>query len=169
MNKTLTSATIETPLGTMTAVASEQALHFLHFPDTRDHTTLKGWMAEGRIQPQTTPHPCLDQLKKELEAYFAGKLKTFQTPLCTSGTQFQQQVWKALQTVPYGHTISYQTEARKIKRPTAYRAVANANGANPITLIIPCHRIIRHNGALGGYGAGIHRKQWLLDHEKACL
>lgn len=111
------------------------------------------------------------QVIGELDEYFAGVRQEFSIPLDLShGTAFQQMVWQALLTIPYGQTISYAELARRIHRPTAFRACANANGKNPISLIIPCHRVIASDGGLGGYTGGIGIKQTLLNLEvgKAC-
>ena len=103
----------------------------------------------------------------ELEAYFAGRLTSFSVPLdLSTGTKFQQTVWRALLTIPYGQTISYATLAQNIGKPTAYRACANANGKNPISLIIPCHRVIASDGGLGGYTGGLDIKRALLKLER---
>ncbi len=99
-------------------------------------------------------------------AYFKGKLREFNTPIHLMGTSFQAQVWNQLLKIPYGETRSYLEQAKAIKKETAYRAVANANGANQLAIIIPCHRIINNNGKLGGYGGGTEKKKWLLEHEK---
>ncbi|OGT64723.1 MAG: hypothetical protein A3J38_00390 [Gammaproteobacteria bacterium RIFCSPHIGHO2_12_FULL_45_9] len=155
----LTASWLETQLGTMLAVANATALCHLVFADEQPCTI----PTQNKISFEVTP--LLISLQQELTAYFAGQLKTFTIPLLPLGTPFQKQAWDALCQVPYGETHSYAEQARTIGRPTAYRAVANANGANPIAIIIPCHRIIASNGHLGGYSSGIHRKQWLLQHE----
>ncbi len=102
----------------------------------------------------------------ELERYFAGELTTFETPLEVPGTEFQQAVWSALRDVPYGETISYGEQARRIGRPEAVRAVARANGDNRIAIIVPCHRVIGADGRLTGYGGGLWRKRRLLELER---
>jgi methylated-DNA-[protein]-cysteine S-methyltransferase len=101
-------------------------------------------------------------VREELREYFAGKRRTFTIPLAPKGTPFQLAVWNALLEIPYGDTISYSELAQRIGKPSAVRAVGAANGANPIPVIIPCHRVIGANGSLTGYGGGIERKQWLL-------
>lgn len=101
----------------------------------------------------------------QLNAYFAGKLHEFHLPLKASGTPFQEAVWQALTSIPYGETVSYKAIAERIHLPKASRAVGMANGCNPISIIIPCHRVIGANGKLTGYGGGLHRKEWLLEHE----
>jgi methylated-DNA-[protein]-cysteine S-methyltransferase len=107
----------------------------------------------------------LEDLTTQLAEYFSGTRKTFDFPLAPKGTPFQLAVWHALLEIPYGDTISYAELARRIGKPSAVRAVGAANGANPIPVIIPCHRVIGSNGTLTGYGGGIERKQWLLAHE----
>lgn len=101
----------------------------------------------------------------QVTEYFSGKRQTFDLELAPRGTPFQLAVWNALLAIPYGDTISYAELARRIGKPAAIRAVGSANGANPIPVIIPCHRVIGSNGSLTGYGGGIERKQWLLAHE----
>jgi methylated-DNA-[protein]-cysteine S-methyltransferase len=102
---------------------------------------------------------------EQLEAYFAGDLTEFNLPLAPRGTPFQQQVWAALVDIPFGETVSYGSLATRLERPGAARAVGLANGSNPISIIIPCHRVVGSDGRLTGYGGGIDRKAWLLDHE----
>ncbi|MFT6655416.1 MAG: AraC family transcriptional regulator of adaptative response [Marinomonas primoryensis] len=107
------------------------------------------------------------QLKQELEEYFLGSRQVFTVPLQTPGTDFQNGVWQALGTIPYGETASYQEQATRLNNPKAVRAVARANGMNRIAIVIPCHRVIGKDGSLTGYAGGLERKRWLLDHEKA--
>jgi methylated-DNA-[protein]-cysteine S-methyltransferase len=106
---------------------------------------------------------------RQLEAYFAGKLTRFSVVLAPSGTPFQQRVWTALRGIPFGGTVSYAEIARRIDAPDAVRAVGAANGRNPLSIIVPCHRVIGSDGALTGFGGGIERKRWLLQHEGALL
>lgn len=108
---------------------------------------------------------CFGQCMEELEQYFQKKRASFSIPLRINGTPFQMRVWEALQTIPYGQTVSYGDIAKQIGCPKAVRAVGNAVGSNPITIVIPCHRVIRTGGGLGGYAWGIERKKWLLEHE----
>ena len=103
--------------------------------------------------------------REQLDAYFAGELQHFALPLAPAGSPFQQSVWRALREIPYGHTESYGALARRIGMPKAPRAVGLANGHNPISIIIPCHRVIGADGSLTGYGGGLERKRWLLAHE----
>ena len=116
------------------------------------------------ILPGENPH--FNLLKKELTEYFKGRLYTFTVSLDVPGTEFQKTAWGQLRKIPYGRTISYKKQAEAINRPEAIRAVANANGHNRISIIIPCHRVIGEDGSLTGYGGGLWRKKWLLDHEK---
>ena len=107
------------------------------------------------------------EVKKQLQAYFAKELTAFDLPLAMSGTEFQRKVWAGLLTIPCGQTLSYLGLARQINAPKAVRAVGLANGKNPISIIVPCHRVIGSNGKLTGYAGGVPRKQWLLEHEAA--
>jgi AraC family transcriptional regulator, regulatory protein of adaptative response / methylated-DNA-[protein]-cysteine methyltransferase len=167
----LKSASIPTPLGPMHAVADEEALYLLEFIDREDRLAREiktlCLRTKAVIIPGSTAPLLL--IETELKAYFEGALKTFKTPLCLFGTPFQKLVWSTLQKIPYGQTKSYLNQAKTIERSTACRAVANANGANQLAIVIPCHRIINSNGKLGGYGGGVARKQWLIDHEKQRL
>lgn len=155
-NTTLSSWKIETPLGAMQAIANEKALYRLEFVDCLSQTSELPAL-------KTAP---IASIEHELNLYFEKKLRHFSTPLIFSGTPFQNMVWRQLQTVAFGTTASYSDIATGIHRPTACRALARANGKNPLLIIIPCHRIINHNGALGGYWAGLERKKWLLKHER---
>lgn len=103
---------------------------------------------------------------RQLDEYFAGKRQQFDLPLHPSGTPFQLEVWGALLAIPYGETVSYADIARRIRRPRAVRAVGAANGANPLAIIVPCHRVIGSHGDLVGYGGGLPAKRWLLAHER---
>jgi methylated-DNA-[protein]-cysteine S-methyltransferase len=125
-----------------------------------------------------TPHPKapgkrddapFHEARKQLGAYFAGELRDFNLPLAAEGTPFQQRVWAVLRTIPFGSTVSYGEIARRLDLPAASRAVGAANGRNPISVIVPCHRVIGANGTLTGYGGGLERKRWLLHHEAEIL
>jgi methylated-DNA-[protein]-cysteine S-methyltransferase len=104
--------------------------------------------------------------REQLDAYFAGELDTFDLPLAPAGTAFQMRVWEELQRIPFGETISYSELAERIGNPRTVRAVGLANGRNPISIVIPCHRVIGADGSLVGYGGGLERKRWLLEHEE---
>lgn len=164
---TLKAAWLDTPLGPMLAIADEHTLHLLEFVDSRgllrEVVQLRKKTNSTIILGETAP---ILSIEKELNLYFKGKLKEFKTPLNFLGSPFQKQAWTALKKIPYGETRSYLEQAKSINAPYAFRAVARANGANQIAIVIPCHRVINANGALGGYAGGLTRKQWLLQHEK---
>lgn len=109
----------------------------------------------------------IEETIKQFDAYFAGKLKDFDLPMLTEGTDFQRNVWEFLKTIPYGKTISYLEFSRRIGNEKAIRAVGTTNGKNPLTIILPCHRVIGSDGSLVGYGGDLWRKEWLLRHEGA--
>jgi methylated-DNA-[protein]-cysteine S-methyltransferase len=111
--------------------------------------------------------PLLVEARRQLAAYFAGALRTFTLPLAPNGTDFQRRVWRTLEAISYGTTISYAELARRVGNTTAVRAVGAANGRNPIPIIVPCHRVIGSDGSLTGFGGGLDRKRWLLQHEGA--
>lgn len=165
--KILKAAWLDTPLGPMIAVADEEALYLLEFVDRRglerEVERLRKKIKLAIIPGETTP---IKSIKNELKTYFENKLSEFKTPLFYVGTPFQKRVWDELRKIPIGQTRSYSDLANAVGNSNAYRAVATANGANQIAIVIPCHRVINLNGELGGYGGGIHRKKWLLNHEK---
>ncbi len=166
----LHTTTFDTPLGPMTAVADEKALYLLEFGDDAQMESALQQLQQnipGPIVQGETPITL--SIKNELQAYFAGHSTTFTTPLHLLGTPFQCGVWRALQAIPHGTTCSYTELAQAVQHPTAYRAVANANGANRLAIVIPCHRVINSNGQLGGYAGGIARKEWLLQHERRAV
>lgn len=134
---------------------------------TSDEHYLKSISFEAEISGESTEFPeVLDQVQKQLEEYFSGTRRQFDLPLDPDGTSFQQKVWKQLSEVPYGSTMSYIEIARILNAESSSRAVGMANGRNPIPILIPCHRIIGHNGKLTGYAGGLERKKWLLLHEQ---
>jgi O-6-methylguanine DNA methyltransferase len=160
-------AWIKTPLEDMIAIADETSLYMLEFADRPGLSrTVNKLCADKKCLLRLDTSPPLQQIESELHDYFKGCLKEFKTPLLPTGSLFQKHVWSELLRIPYGKTKSYAEQANNIGRKTAYRAVANANGVNKIVIVIPCHRIINSNGKLGGYGGGIHRKKWLIEHEQ---
>lgn len=163
----LKSITLDTPLGPMIAIGDDTYLYVLEFMDRR---ILKKEIKRLELATNAVIIPgkasSLDAIESELTSYFNGKLSEFKTPFLMLGSPFQKRVWEALQKIPYGKTCSYGDLAQAIEKPTAYRAAANANGANQLAIIIPCHRVINSDGKLGGYGGGVQRKQMLLDLEK---
>jgi AraC family transcriptional regulator of adaptative response/methylated-DNA-[protein]-cysteine methyltransferase len=159
---------LETPLGPMLALADDHGLSLLEFVDRRGlERELES--VQRRLKRRILPgeHPHLAQIERELQAYFSGRALRFETPLALSGSSFQRAVWSALLAIPPGKTRSYGEIAEAIGQPAAVRAVGRANGDNRLCLVIPCHRVIGADGTLTGYGGGLWRKQWLLDHERA--
>lgn len=154
---------IETPLGQMLAIADEEALCLLEFADRRglerEVRKLNAAIVWG------TAHP-IRSIEKELKKYFKGESGDFQTPIKMLGSPFQKGVWEELKKIPFGETRSYAEIAKALNKPSAFRAVAQANGANQLAIVIPCHRVINATGALGGYAGGLSRKRWLIDHER---
>ena len=163
----LRASWLDTPLGPMIAIADEKALYLLEFVDRRGlereverlRTKTKSAIIPGHTQP-------INSIEKELKLYFDGNLREFKTPLLFLGSPFQKCVWEELRKIPHGETRSYSDIAAAVGKSSAFRAVAQANGANQLAIIIPCHRVINKNEGLGGYGGGLARKKWLLNHEK---
>lgn len=158
---------INTPLGAMVAVADDAGLRLLEFVDRRAIEKQVGRIRRrlaGAIVPG--PHAILNQIRRELEAYFDGRSVRFRTPLAPVGSDFQLAVWRRLREIPAGQTKSYAELAEALDRPGASRAIGRANGTNAIAIVIPCHRVIASDGSLCGYGGGMWRKRWLLDHER---
>jgi AraC family transcriptional regulator of adaptative response/methylated-DNA-[protein]-cysteine methyltransferase len=187
----LTATWIESPLGPMLAIAGDEGLELLEFVDRRALETelreLRRSLSSARSTrsarsahpstrfarsgqgPAIVPgdHPILRRTAEQLREYFAGTRRDFDLPLKQRGSTFQLAAWKALREIPYGETRSYTDMARRVGSPGAVRAIGRANGQNQIAIVVPCHRVIRADGSLCGYGGGRWRKQWLLDHEKA--
>lgn len=156
---------IQTPLGEMIALATEESLVLLEFDDNDNLEAdiaqveaVYGAIEDGENLP-------LKQIRADLEDYFKHPFATFKTPIEMAGTDFQKAVWTALQSVPAGTTSSYSEIAEKIDNPNAVRAVGNALNANKLAIIVPCHRILTKDFDFGGYNAGQKRKSWLLQHE----
>lgn len=161
---------LDTPIGRLFLVADEQGrLHACGFHD--GHARMERWLATrsagaaaGGLIQRADP----SGLTSALRRYFDGELSALDgVPVAITGTAFQARVWHALREIPCGHTWSYADLARHIGSPKAVRAVGLANGANPIGIVVPCHRVIGSNGTLTGYGGGVERKRWLLEHERA--
>ncbi|MEM7659184.1 MAG: methylated-DNA--[protein]-cysteine S-methyltransferase [Bacteroidota bacterium] len=156
-----------TPLGPMYAAATDQGLCLLEFTDRRmletEFQDLSRRLTSVFLPGET---PIIRQTMEQMAEYFAGKRQTFDLPLHTPGTDFQQAVWQELQQIPIGSTRSYSAQAERMGRPKAVRAVARANGMNRIAIVIPCHRVIGVDGSLTGYAGGLARKQWLLEFEQ---
>lgn len=152
---------MDSPLGQIKIVASG------------DFLTEAEFVAEGPpLTELTAPSvlsPLLQECRAQLTAYFSGHLKVFDLPLKPRGTDFQQEVWRGLQEIPFGKTISYLTLSKRLGNVKAIRAVGHANGQNPLAIIVPCHRVIGSDGSLTGYAGGLWRKKWLLQHEGVLL
>lgn len=167
-SQSLTTCTYESPLGILRLIASAQGLRAVLWPN--DEWTAAG--DEGRVKPGPTNEgasPILHQAAAELDEYFVGARERFDVPLDPVGTEFQLSVWHGLANVPFGQTTSYGKQAAALGKPKAIRAVASANGKNPISIILPCHRIVGANGALTGFAGGLDSKAWLLRHEGQAL
>lgn len=148
------------PIGQLLLAGDDQGLHLLHMDSAHSWTLNPAW------QPAASE---LDEVARQLDEYFANKRQRFELRLAAKGTPFQRDVWQALVEIPYGTTTFYAELARTIGRPSAIRAVGTANGANPIAVIVPCHRVIGSNGSLTGFAGGLERKQLLLQLEGAWL
>ena len=148
---------MRSPLGQITLQTSNEGLLGVWFETQTTQPTLL-----GDEQPQ---HPILVETEHQLRAYFEKRLLHFDVPLAAKGTEFQTDVWRVLTTIPYGKTWTYQELANAIGNPKAVRAVGLANGKNPISIIVPCHRVVGKSGKLTGYAGGVERKKWLLDFE----
>lgn len=144
--------TVESPIGNLTIYSKEEQLIKLDFTE--------------KNPCQVSHSPLLQETLTQLDAYFHGNLKTFTLPLAPEGTEFQKKVWCSLEKIPYGDTCSYETMANLMGSPSSVRAVASAIGKNPLPILLPCHRVIRKNGTLGGYLGGLSRKEILLNLEQ---
>ncbi len=161
---------IETPIGTMYAAAVEEGICMLEFTDRKMlETEFKDLAKSLNATIVQGENPHFKTLEKELAEYFTGNRTEFTVPLSPVGTEFQKSVWKVLLKIPYGETWNYKKQSEVLGDAKKVRAVANANGMNKISILIPCHRVIGSNGTLTGYGGGIWRKQKLLELEKAIL
>ncbi|WP_306520805.1 methylated-DNA--[protein]-cysteine S-methyltransferase [Rheinheimera sp.] len=185
--QTQLQTTMATPVGELCVVATEQGISQIQFSDElpahlvditakqlapiRDGALAEmpiqqAMVAEGTLNPEQRAELYLQQAVSELQQYFAGTRSSFSVPLAATGTLFQQQVWQALQHIPYAQSCSYGAIASFIHKPKAVRAVGAANGRNPLAIVVPCHRVIGNNGSLTGYAGGLGRKVWLLQHEQ---
>src|SRR5690348_10312155 len=154
MSRLLAYTTIDSPVGPLLMAGGQDGLHLLHF--------MTGRRPKSPDRTWTEDKKPFKEVIHQLKAYFAGKLKDFDVPLVLHGTDFQLLVWRRLQKIPYGETVSYGQIARELGNPEASRAVGLANGSNPIPIIVPCHRVIGSNGNLTGFGGGLPVKEKLL-------
>jgi methylated-DNA-[protein]-cysteine S-methyltransferase len=150
--------TVESPVGRLLLTSDGHALTGLYFSTPQQPGPKTDWVQNSGAEP-------LRAAARQLREYFGGTRRRFDLALSPEGTEFQRRVWRALTEIPFGETWSYGQLARRIDHPNASRAVGLANGRNPIAVIIPCHRVIGADGSLTGFGGGLARKQWLLDHE----
>lgn len=157
---TLFRTTFQSPVGTLSLVASDAGLVAVLWPDDAPDRVRLGAMREQ------ADHPVLVEAVVQLAAYIEERRIAFDLPLDPRGTDFQRSVWTALRDIPFGETRSYADIARAIGRPTAVRAVGAANGRNPLSIVAPCHRVVGSNGALTGFAGGLETKRWLLAHEQ---
>ena len=148
-------AHLESPVGQLLLTAADDTLTGLYLP-REERAPDPSWQEGG---------PFLDEVQRQLSAYFDGRRQAFDMPLDPAGTAWQRRVWAELARIPYGETISYAELARRAEHPSAVRAAGAANGRNPISIVIPCHRVIGADGRLTGYSGGLDAKRWLLTHE----
>lgn len=153
--------TLSTPVGELRLLSNGAALVGVYFPDHRAPSP--GPLPEATPK---RPDPILNRAIEQLREYFDGRRRRFTIPVALAGTEFQRAVWTALTSVEYGRTCSYAALAEAVGRPRAARALGAANARNPLSLILPCHRVVGSDGALTGYAGGLARKQWLLEHER---
>ena len=161
-NHTTATRVHASPLGPLTLVASDAGLRAVLW--SGDDPARAG-LGEGLAGGEAGPSPVLAEAARQLDAYFAGALTSFDLPLDLHGTAFQQQAWLALADIPYGETRTYAEQAARLGRPAAFRAVGAANGRNPLSIVLPCHRVIGSDGSLTGFAGGLDAKRWLLAHE----
>lgn len=155
---TVRHTTVDTPIGPLTLVADDIALREVRFPNGRPVGP-----GDGPAEPA---HPVLATAARQLAEYFAGTRTAFDVPLDPQGSAFQRDAWRGLTTIPYGETVSYGEQARRLGHDGKARAIGAANGRNPIPVILPCHRVIGSDGSLTGFGGGLDAKAWLLHHER---
>jgi methylated-DNA-[protein]-cysteine S-methyltransferase len=159
MPTTIAHFDISSPIGQLRIFAHDHAIVAIHFPHHANAPIL-------RSEPDSQ-HSSLREAAAQLEAWFAGRRQTFDLPLAPTGTRFQDRVWTALAAIPFGETRSYGELAASLGNPRASRAVGAANGRNPLSIVVPCHRVIGSDGSLTGYAGGLAIKRWLLAHENA--
>jgi methylated-DNA-[protein]-cysteine S-methyltransferase len=161
MNQNVFGARLNSPVGELVLTSDGEAITGLFMEKQKDEPKLiSDWRRDDQL---------FREAARQLRAYFAGELTAFELPLATAGTEFQERVWAELRKIPYGSTINYAELARRIGKPKAWRAAGAANGSNPISIIIPCHRVIASDSKLTGYGGGIERKRFLLELEARTL
>jgi methylated-DNA-[protein]-cysteine S-methyltransferase len=171
----LSRTTLPSPIGRLSIVADDQAIVAIcwdtespeHDPDAHNPALAKLDGIDAIVDVEPADHPVLAAAVEQLGEYFAGRRTEFDLPLAPHGTSFQRQAWEALRTIPFGETITYGEQARRLGDKNKSRAVGAANGQNPIPIVVPCHRVVGSNGHLTGFAGGIGVKAWLLEHELA--
>ena len=158
---------VPAPVGTLLLTAADRGLTGVYFETHRYGPPAPEVLLPDAVCPSRSAATLLAAAAGQLDEYFTGARTTFDLPLVPRGTPFQRRVWHALSGIPFGSTISYAELARRIDVPRAVRAVGGANARNPLSIIVPCHRVVRRDGSLTGFGGGIERKRWLLRHEAA--
>jgi O-6-methylguanine DNA methyltransferase len=166
MGEVLATSMLESPIGRLRVAVTPGGVVRIALPRAGG-AGFPGWLRGALPNAERVDWlPALDVVQRELQEYFAGQRREFTVPLDLRGTPFQLSVWRALAEIPFGETRTYAEIARRVKRPKAFRAVGAANGANPVPILVPCHRVIESGGKLGGYGGGLETKQRLLAFEK---
>ena len=161
LTETTFYTTVDSPIGELLLVGDTEALRGLYMQEGRKPKRIaESWQRAG--QP-------FDDVRRQLDEYFAGERVDFNLPLAAEGSEFERRVWRALQDIPYGETASYGAIAARIGHPGSARAVGLANGRNPISIVVPCHRVIGADGSLTGYGGGMERKRFLLELEQGTM
>jgi methylated-DNA-[protein]-cysteine S-methyltransferase len=163
---TTVAATYTSPVGRLVLIASDAGLRAVLW-DGDDPA--RAGLGTAPLHETDHPSPVLAETRRQLDAYFAGARTSFDLPLDLQGTPFQQEAWRALAEIPFGETRSYARQAARLGRPKAFRAVGAANGRNPLSIVLPCHRVIGSDGSLTGFAGGIETKRWLLEHERAVV
>ena len=164
----LAQRSLRTPIGVLRVTASDRGVTNIDRVATKSNRVARQSSQRGRQSAQRgTPaaQRQADWAVRELREYFAGKRTRFTVPVQLEGTPFQERAWATMRKIPYGRTMSYAEQATAMRAPRAVRAVGSANGANPVPIIVPCHRVVASNGGLGGYALGLAMKRWLLAHE----
>lgn len=166
-DRVLKAGWLETPVGIMLAAGDDSHLYMLNYID-QSSMERKAAVIQKKLQARLEMGEAasIASVTREMKEYFDGGRKEFDTPISMVGTSFQVRVWEELRRIPFGSTIAYADLAKRIDKPAAFRAVAQANSQNPLAIVIPCHRVINNDGGLGGYSAGLDRKRWLLDFER---
>lgn len=169
-DRVLKAGWLETPIGIMLAAGDDSHLYMLNYIE-QSSMERKAAVIQKKLQARLEMGDAssIESVRREIKEYFDGERQEFETPVALVGTSFQIRVWAELQKIPFGSTIIYADLAKRIEKPAAFRAVAQANSQSPLAIVIPCHRVINNDGGLGSYSAGLDRKKWLLEFEQSVL